>query len=91
MFDYLHNKYSGLDDFDALKSMATTSGYAELTAQAYYLGFSMWKDLTYPLMGQLLLTNGQDFSFANYQLNTLRLWNKATPKSNLCHITVPER
>lgn len=92
MFDYIHSRYNGLnEDLDALKSMAVTSGHAELIAQAYYLGFSMWKDLTYPLMSQLLLTNGQDFSFAYYQLNTLKLWNKAAPHSNLCHITIPER
>jgi hypothetical protein len=51
----------------------------------------MWKDLTYPLMGQIMLTNGQDFSFATYQLNTLKLWNKAAPLTNLCNITLPER
>ena len=56
-----------------------------------FQGFSMWKDLTYPLMGQIILTNGQDFSFANYQLNTLKLWNKGAPLSNLCSITIPER
>jgi hypothetical protein len=89
---YLKHKFPGHnDDFDALKSMATTTGHAELTAQAYYLGFSMWKDLTYPLYGQYLLTNGQDFCFANYQLNTLRLWNKATSQSNLCTVSVPKR
>jgi hypothetical protein len=51
----------------------------------------MWKDLTYPLTGQYILTNGQDFSFANYQLNTLNLWNKAVTKKNLCFLTEPHR
>lgn len=51
----------------------------------------MWKDLTYPLMGQFVFTNGQDFSFMNYQLNTIRLWNKGTRASNLASLTVPER
>ena len=37
----------------------------------------MWKDLTYPLFGQFLFTDGQDYSFMNYQLNTIRLWNNA--------------
>ncbi len=81
----------GAYDFDALKSMAITTGMAELTAQAYYLGFSMWKDLTYPMTGQYLLSNGQDFSIAEYQLNTLRLWNKATSAGNSCTVSVPER
>lgn len=78
-------------DFDAIKSMAVTTGLAELTAQAYYLGFSMWKDLTYPLMGQYLLSNGQDFCIAEYQLNTLQLWNKAASANNLCNVSVSER
>jgi hypothetical protein len=79
------------EDFENFKSMAITSAHAELTAQAYYLGFSMWKDLTYPLIGQYVLTNGQDVCFAKYQLNTLSLWNEANKRKNLCHISVPER
>lgn len=92
--DFYDSKYSecnGEYDFDALKSMAITTGHAELTAQAYYLGFSMWKDLTYPLMGQYLLSNGQDFSIAKYQLNTLKLWNKGVKDNNTCNITKSER
>ena len=82
---------NGQYDFNALKSMAVNTGLAELTAQAYYLGFSMWKDLTYPLMGQYLLSNGQDFCIASYQLNTLKLWNKGTKTNNVCDVSVPER
>ena len=86
MMHYLKDKFGDInEEFDALKSMAVKCGFAELTAQAYYLGFSMWKDLEYPLHGQYLFSNGQDFSFANYQLNTLRLWNKATDLNNLCY------
>jgi hypothetical protein len=79
------------ENFDVLKSIVTTTGHAELTAQAHYLGFSRWKDITYPLLGQYVITNGQDFAFANYQLNTIRLWNNATPASNLCYITPSKR
>lgn len=92
--DLYNDRYSSCNgefDFDALKSMLVTAGLAELTAQAYYLGFSMWKDLTYPLLGQYLLSNGQDFCLATYQLNTLRLWNPATSVDNRCFISVPER
>jgi hypothetical protein len=89
---YFKEKFPDLsEDLDLLKSIAVQLGHAELTAQAYYLGFSMWKDITYPLLGQFVLTNGQDFSFANYQLNTVRLWNKGTPLTNLCYLTKPER
>ena len=39
MFDIYKNKYNKVsDDFDALQSMAVLSGFAELNAQAYYLG-----------------------------------------------------
>ena len=91
LYNQKFGECKGAFDFEALQSMAITTGMAELTAQAYYLGFSMWKDLTYPLFGQYILSNGQDFSLANYQLNTLRLWSKATTRNNLCDISVPER
>lgn len=51
----------------------------------------MWKDLTYPLFGQFIFTNGQDYAFMNYQLNTIRLWNNGTKTSNIAQLTVPER
>ena len=51
----------------------------------------MWKDLTYPLTGQFLFSNGQDFSLATYQLNTLRLWNRGTSLNNVCSISQPLR
>jgi hypothetical protein len=42
-FDYIRSKFGNSEnfneDFDVLKSMAITAGHAELTAQAYYLGF----------------------------------------------------
>ncbi|RNA28306.1 vegetative incompatibility WD repeat [Brachionus plicatilis] len=88
---YLNDLYPDYDyKFEFLKSMAITSAHAELTAQAYYLGFSMWKDLTYPLVGQFVFTDGKHFSLCNYQLNTLRLWNKATSLTNLCYLSEPQ-
>lgn len=88
---YVSDKYSMVDDkFEFLKNMAVTTGHAELTAQAHYLGFSMWKDVTYPLFGQFMFTDGKLFSFGKYQLNTLRLWNSATSATNLCYVTKPE-
>lgn len=88
---YVNDMYPEYDDkFEFLKSMAVNSAHAELTAQAYYLGFSMWKELTYPLVGQYMFTDGKHFSLANYQLNTLRLWNKATSQTNLCYLSEPQ-
>jgi hypothetical protein len=40
--NYFRNKFEDYEeDFDTLKSMAITTGLAELTAQAYYLGFTV--------------------------------------------------
>jgi hypothetical protein len=92
MLDYFKKfEMDNEEDYNGYKSAAINLGHAELTAQAYYLGFSKWKDLTYPLTGQYVLTNGEYFSLAKYQLNTLRLWNKSSPLSNLCYITKPEK
>ena len=89
---YYDNKFNDRDHLlAALRSMAVACGHAELTAQAYYLGFSMWKDLEYPLHGQYILSDGDEFSIAFYQLNTIRLWNKCDKRNNLCHITPPKR
>jgi len=90
--DYFREKFDDFEeDLENFKSMAINSAHAELTAQAYYLGFSMWKDLTYPLRGQYVLSNGQDFCFADYQLNTLHLWNPANKLKNVCSLIVPKR
>jgi hypothetical protein len=51
----------------------------------------MWKELTYPLVGQYLLTDGKNFSIANYQLNTLQLWKGSKNTSNNCSVTVSQR
>ncbi len=85
------NVYGDSELNSALESMVMTSAHAELTAQAYYLGFSMWNDLTYPLVGQFIYTDGQRFSIAKYQLNTLQLWNPGAPFKNICYLTELKR
>lgn len=88
----LKNRYNLDNDYvDDIRSMAVTCGHAELTAQAYYLGFSQWKDLTYPLFGQFLFTNGQDYFFSKYQLNSLQSWNPSIPTKNICLISEKQR
>jgi len=43
MFNYHRTKFADYnEDLDCLKTMAITSGHAELTAQAYYLGFFLF-------------------------------------------------
>lgn len=88
---YFKNKYAqNINENEIIKSIACLFGHAELTSQAYYLGFSMWKDVTYPLVAQQIFTDGKNYSFSNYQLNTLRLWNKATKLNNLSFVTPTE-
>jgi hypothetical protein len=81
------SKYGDSEVQSTLESMVMTSAHAELTAQAYYLGFSMWNDLTYPLYGQFIYTDGRKFAVAKYQLNTLQLWNPCAPLKNTCEVT----
>ncbi|KAL0271618.1 UNVERIFIED_CONTAM: hypothetical protein PYX00_008654 [Menopon gallinae] len=54
------------------------------------LGFTTFHDNTYPFLTQTVLTDGMDFSFVLYQLNTTELHHEdisTNPKSNICWIT----
>lgn len=69
-------KYNTIDAIDeedkanALKSQAILNSFGWLIGQAYYQGFSTFNELTYPLTTQTIITNGQNWSFYVYQLNT---------------------
>ncbi|CAG5100557.1 Similar to MRPS30: 39S ribosomal protein S30 [Cotesia congregata] len=80
------------DEVDALKTHAIFSNYGWLLSQASHLGFSTFNDITYPLVNQMIITNGQYWSFSAYQLNTI-LFNQShadkNPKRNICWITDP--
>lgn len=74
-----HNRHSYKIDFNeldetdkekALKSQAILNSFGWLIGQAYYQGFSTFNDLTYPLTTQTIITDGQNWSFYVYQLNT---------------------
>ena len=54
-------------------SKALLSSWGWLSAQATHLGFSPLTELTYPLVTQGALTDGQHWTFATYQLNTVDL------------------
>lgn len=47
--------------------------FAQSAAQTVQNGFPLDKDLQYPLFTQAILTNGCDYTFVCYQLNTLNL------------------
>lgn len=94
---YLHRraeKYFNAqdDDREALHSQGIVSSFGWLHAQANFLGFNTFNDITYPLVTQTVITNGQKWSFYVYQLNTTALFQDSyerNPKKNLCW-AIPE-
>ena len=56
-----------------LISKALLSSWGWLSAQASHLGFSPLTELTYPLVTQGTITDGQLWTFSAYQLNTVDL------------------
>ncbi|CAG0913020.1 unnamed protein product [Notodromas monacha] len=72
---------------EALQQRAIKAGFAWTFAQATFQGFECYNDITYPLVSQGVLTDGQRFTFYAYQLNTTKLHDEfvdANPKWNLC-------
>jgi small subunit ribosomal protein S30 len=54
------------------------------------IGFSTFQDITYPLVNQMILTNGQQWNFCVYQLNTTIMHQdclQVNPRRNMCWIT----
>ncbi|KAJ1531954.1 hypothetical protein ONE63_000592 [Megalurothrips usitatus] len=80
------------DNIDATHSVAMLSSFSWLLGQACYQGFSTFHDVTYPLLTQTAFSNGRDWSFYLYQLNTTLLHTKNStenPRCNLCWGTKP--
>ncbi|XP_014681267.1 PREDICTED: 28S ribosomal protein S30, mitochondrial-like [Priapulus caudatus] len=46
------------------------SSFSWLLSQAFYQGFDHFNDITYPLITQSVITNGQYWQFFTYQLNS---------------------
>ena len=59
-------------------SHALMAMFAQTSAQTVQNGFKLDQDLAYPLCMQAILTNGQRFTFACYQLNTLDFRQKSS-------------
>nr|XP_045598316.1 28S ribosomal protein S30, mitochondrial-like [Procambarus clarkii] len=57
----------------ALIQKVVISSFTQALAHASYLGFGPVTELTYPLVQQSVLTNGQQWHFSMYQLNTSTL------------------
>lgn len=80
------------DTSEALTVQAILASYSWLLSQACYQGFSTFNDITYPLITQTVITNGQWWSFFVYQLNTTLVHSEyisENPKRNICWITEP--
>ncbi|XP_015118168.1 39S ribosomal protein S30, mitochondrial [Diachasma alloeum] len=80
------------DELVALRTQAIYANWGWLLAQACHLGFSTYNDVTYPLVNQSVITNGQWWSFSVYQLNTTLLnnwYNDSNPKRNILWMTEP--
>ena len=58
---------------DMIISKAILSSWGWLSAEATHLGFSPLTELTYPLVTQGSVTDGQTWTFTTYQLNTVDL------------------
>lgn len=78
------------DDKEALHSQAIVASFAWLHAQANFLGFTTYNDITYPLVTQTIISNGKTWSFYVYQMNTMLMHSKyinENLKRNICWAT----
>jgi len=82
--EYLNHR----DHQEGLDAQAILHSFASTLGQACYLGFGPYTELTYPITTQTIITNGQDYSFYAYQLNTCALYQRfsgdANPHRNVC-------
>lgn len=82
------SKYCAVNDLDeALQAQGILSSFAWLLGQACYQGFSVFNDVTYPLTTQTVITDGKNWSFYAYQLNTTLVHSEQVdlnPRYNLC-------
>ncbi|XP_049871631.1 39S ribosomal protein S30, mitochondrial [Pectinophora gossypiella] len=89
-----NKSFGAQDELEALHCQAMKSSFGWLCAQANYQGFTTYNDLTYPLATQTVITNGQEWSFYAYQLNTITMHNEQmdeNPKHNICFGTKPQQ
>ncbi|XP_055844922.1 28S ribosomal protein S30, mitochondrial [Episyrphus balteatus] len=82
------NPNYGPQDFEeVLHAQGIQSSFGWLLAQANYNGFNTYNDLTYPMTTQTVITNGKQWSFYRYQLNTTLIHSDHVhdnPKVNFC-------
>lgn len=78
---------------EALHAHAIQSSFAWLLAQAHYNGFTTYNEITYPMNTQTIVIDGRNWSFYDYQLNTLLIHGRHVDENqrvNFCRGTKPE-
>ncbi|KAL3998806.1 Mitochondrial 28S ribosomal protein S30 (PDCD9) family protein [Acanthocheilonema viteae] len=78
---------------ECLRASAVVSLFSWLNSQAHALGFTQYNDIEYPLVSQLVMSDGKQFFFAIAQLNTLLInvdiEGIINKRSNLCYVEGP--
>lgn len=80
--NHLRDKYT--DDY--VHSKMIVSSFTQALAHASYLGFGPVTELTYPIVHQSVLSDGQKWNFSVYQLNTCALHSERAienPQNNI--------
>lgn len=75
------------DSEEVVDGAAITSAFAWLCSLANNLGFTLYDHLTYPLVTQVVSTDGQRWAFHVYQLNDHAFHSDVTlanPPPNIC-------
>lgn len=75
---------------EAIHRQGILATHCWLQAQANFLGFTTFNEITYPLVAQAVITNGRLWSFYVYQLNTMLMHSenpKNNPRKNICWAT----
>jgi len=75
---------SSASERDMIISKAILSSWGWLSAQATHLGFSPMTELTYPLVTQGSITDGQTWTWCTYQLNSVDL-STNKPEETRCN------
>lgn len=92
--------YGEADNRSAVHAQAILGSFGWLLGQACYQGFSNFSDPTYALSTQTIITDGQQWSFYAYQLNTTQTHQDAlvaasegeqAPRVNRCWTTGEQR
>ncbi|CAH1993471.1 unnamed protein product [Acanthoscelides obtectus] len=76
-----------IDEECSLSRQAIVTSFGWLQAQANMLGFNSFNDITYPMITQTVITDGKNWSFFVYQMNTILFhthFAKENPKRNIC-------